>query len=97
MTELDMLKNVEPDHYFHVANGTVIRGILEIDEAISQMSEDTFHYHVNPSKNDFANWIRNAVKDELLASLLEKINDKKETQTAVLRRIVDLFKKNMQL
>ena len=97
MTELDILKNVEPDHYFHVANGTIIRGLLELDEAIAQMSDETFQYHVNPSKNDFANWVRNTIKDEMLASFLEKINDKKETQNIVLRRIVDLFKKNIPI
>lgn len=95
MAELDILKNVDQDHYFHVANGTIIRSLLEMDEALTQMSEETFHYHVNPSKNDFANWIRNTIKDEDLAAALEKINDKPTIQMIILRSIVELFKKNV--
>ncbi|MFH1849927.1 MAG: DUF5752 family protein, partial [archaeon] len=58
----------------------IIRSLHELIDMLETMDEDTFHFHVNESKNDFANWIRGVLGDEDLA---QRISDAR-TRDAVI-------------
>ena len=88
------LGNVNPENYFRVANGTILKNIKELDMAIENMGEETFKCHVSDVRNDFANWIRDIIKDEKLANELLQTKDKNRTQLLILRRILELLTKN---
>ena len=62
--------------------------------AIENMGDETFKCHVSNVRNDFANWIRDVMKDEQLANDLLQVKDKSRTQLLVLRRIVSILAKN---
>ena len=94
MSQNPLLTTVPQEHYFHAANGTIIRGILELDQALEHMSEETFSYHVNSTKNDFANWIRNIIKDEALAAKIGNTDNKQAMQIIVLRRVIEIFQQS---
>jgi len=94
MSDLNLLKDVSRDNFFQVSNGTIIRSMLELDEALENMSNETFQYHVNNYKNDLANWIKDTIKDDVLANKLNGIIDKTKTELIVLRRIIEILKSN---
>jgi hypothetical protein len=72
-------KVIHPQHYFHLRNGKSLKTLDELYHAISQMSDDEFKHHVNPSKNDFANWIAHILERQELASQLFRIKSKEGT------------------
>ena len=86
-----LLAHVNPDNYFRVANGTIIKGLMDLDSSLENMGEETFKYHVNDYRNDFSTWIRDVIKDEKLANELLLTKDKCRTQVLLLRRIVQIL------
>ena len=87
-----LLNDAERDKYFHVANGTVICSVWELEPALAGMGEDTFRYHVNQDKNDFASWAKGVLDDAQLSEGIAAAADKKDMQLAVLRRLVNVLK-----
>ena len=65
---------------FWTNNGLLIHNIQDLINAIRNMPDFTFRYHVNKdnNKNDFADWIRDAYGDDELAMRLEGIMDKEK-------------------
>lgn len=57
-----------------LSNGMVVKSLDDLAEAVSAMSEATFHYHVNVERNDFANWIQDVIGDKDLAMKLSKVH-----------------------
>lgn len=88
-----ILEDVEESKRFWVYNGPVVKNLNELYSAIQVMSDDTFAYHVNESKNDFHNWIRDVCKDERLANRLKNLKKKGEIAEAIKRRIEEASKK----
>ena len=88
------LARVNPDKYFRVANGTIIKSLMELDGSLESMGEETFKYHVNDYRNDFSIWIRDVIKDGKLADELLLSKDKCKTQVLVLRRIISIIGEN---
>ncbi len=69
---------VDPDHHFWTNDGKPIRSITELIQTIKTMSDSVFYHHVNDTKNDFSNWIRDAVKDNALAEHVRGFKTKQE-------------------
>ena len=63
-----LLRDVSPDQAFWVSNGPVLKNLEELSNALPAMSGDTFSHHVNKEKNDFSNWVREAIGDKKLAN-----------------------------
>ena len=86
-----ILSDVNPENYFRVANGTIIKGLTGIDDSLELMGAETFNYHVNDYRNDFSTWAREIMNDEKLANELLLTKDKCRTQLMVLRRIIEIM------
>lgn len=71
-------KIAEPNEYFILNNGRVLKNVFELANSLSSMDDATFSYHVNSDKNDFANWIRGVFEDNGLADKVQKAGDKEE-------------------
>ena len=84
------LKSVSQDKVFYVFEGPVIKNLYELAEALLAMSQKSFSHHVNSSKNDFANWVRDVVDDAILALRLSAQRDKREMEKIVKARIKEL-------
>ncbi len=67
-----LLSNVPEDKIFWSHDGQVFRNLSELESGLNQMTEETYKYHVNGAKNDFAIWVREVVGDDMLAKDLEK-------------------------
>lgn len=91
MKKKDILKDTNPENYFFVQDGKVIKNVLELSRQLDNMTDDIFRHHVNEMKNDFASWIKNVFKQEKLAKELLKTIDKDKTQIIILKYIIKKF------
>lgn len=74
------LADVPQEHVFWCCDGQILKNLRDLRDAFAVMNENTFAYHVNASKNDFHNWVRDIIKDDTLAKDLLKAGN---TMTAV--------------
>ena len=93
MLEFTLKKNVfgeaPEENHFILATGGIIKDLKELAEALEGMNEETFRFHANESKNDFASWTKDIFKEEELAEKLLKANSKSEAHVAVLKHLVN--------
>jgi hypothetical protein len=83
---MGLLDKVEDKRHFPVPQGQefvldnpalpveerTLRSLDDLSEAINLIDPDTFHKHVNPDKNDFANWVEYVFGEVDLANQLRK-------------------------
>jgi hypothetical protein len=69
----------EPKLYFKVANGQIIKNVLELPEAIDGLDAITFNSHVTPFRNDFAKWVFDVFMLSDLSKKLGEVKTKEET------------------
>lgn len=96
ITEQDakrMLADVAEEYTFRCCDGTVFANMNDLGNALGSMSEETFTYHANPTKNDFANWVRDIIKDGKLARDLEKAMTRSQASKSVAARLAFLQNK----
>ena len=82
-----ILADVAPEQCFWINNGPIIRNLQEMADALNYMEDQTFMHHINKDKNDFANWVRDVLKDEELAGKLVKIKSKEKILKEIKNRI----------
>lgn len=87
-----ILDDVKPWDVFRTCNGVYIRNIYELLRYVESCDEYDFRYHVNPAreKDDFADWIRETVRDEELANDLEGEFDREDYAKKIRRRLDSL-------
>ena len=73
--------NIKPKHHFILKGGHIIKNMKELKEAIKFMDKDTFRYHVTKNKNDFAEWVKNIIKDKELSDRMKKSVNKEHILT----------------
>jgi acetate kinase len=67
---------IKPEHYFVLQNGKVIKDLKELAQVLKGIDKKIFEYHVNDSKNDFANWIQYVFKSRKLAETIADLRYK---------------------
>jgi hypothetical protein len=70
------ITSISPEKYFYVSDGSVIRNLAELPEALRRMSPETFTSHVNAEKNDFYNWTRDVFNHSTLARKIKTTKNK---------------------
>ncbi len=68
-----------PEQQFHFHDGQSAGSLEELMRALARISYVEFYRHVNPDKNDFANWVRHTLKEPSLATELERVSSIVET------------------
>lgn len=63
---------------FILHDGSRMYSIKELSLRLESMDQHVFNHHVNPERNDFANWIRDVFKDKGLASRVRECMSKEE-------------------
>ena len=76
-------KDIEPNQYFYLSNGTALKNIDELLDALKAMDDAAFSNHVNEHKNDFANWVRDVFKNEKLANKILSMSSRERTIEAI--------------
>lgn len=57
---------------FKLTNGQELWSLDDLSEAINLIDPDTFMFHVNADKNDFASWVEGVFEEKLLAEYLRR-------------------------
>jgi hypothetical protein len=57
------------------------------------MADETYVFHANTEKNDFTNWVRDVIKDDILAKDLQKATNRTQVAKLVASRIAILSKR----
>ena len=57
------------------------------------MTDETYVFHANTKKNDFSNWVRDIIKDGMLANDLQKATNRAQAAKLVANRMAILSKK----
>jgi hypothetical protein len=81
------LGDVPDDKRFWCQDGKVIKNLKDLEEALNNMSDETFRHHSGEERNDFSNWIRDVVGDEKLARDLSKAKSRIQASKAIAQRI----------
>ncbi|MEM4245198.1 MAG: hypothetical protein QW404_00990 [Candidatus Nanoarchaeia archaeon] len=81
------LNDVPEEYQFWVNDGTTIRNMEQLADALRNMNEETFRYHSNKEKSDFSNWLKDIVGDEKLARDLMKNKNKISAYNKVKERV----------
>ena len=87
------LCDVAPEQCFWVNNGLILKNLDELANALPEMGNDTFYYHMNNEKNDFSAWISDVVGDKALANDLLSSRNKESAFKKVQKRLNSLKKK----
>ncbi|OYT41808.1 MAG: hypothetical protein B6U86_01675 [Candidatus Altiarchaeales archaeon ex4484_43] len=86
----EILSDVPSEKCFWAHNGWIIRNLQEVPIALENMSDETFIYHVNRDKNDFARWINDVIGDKVLAKSIENVKKKDTMIAKIKKRIAQL-------
>jgi hypothetical protein len=78
---------IPEENYFYVCDGSVLRNLEELVQALPHMPDSVFSYHANREKNDFANWVRDVFGKRLLAKKMSKTTDKRSVAKLVFQEI----------
>lgn len=81
------LGDVPDEKRFWCRDGKLLKNLGELEKALNDMSDDTFHYHSSEGRDDFSNWIRDLVGDNKLANDLSKAKSRIQASKAVTQRI----------
>jgi hypothetical protein len=88
-----ILFDVLSENSLELIDKTEIRNLVELVEALKNMSDDIYGYHVSFLKNDFSDWIKNKVKDEKLGLDLFESSTKTEMIKLIEQKISEFDNK----
>ena len=88
-----VLADAPDDKRFFCHDGCVSQNLYQLADCLSHISADSFRHHVNDTRNDFANWVRDVLGDDKLAKDLAKAGNHKEAAELVRSRIAWLKNK----
>lgn len=86
------LDKVPEEKVFWCNDGQVFRGLEDLVEGLDRMSDETFTYHCNESKNDFSIWVLDVIGDGNLATNLKTSKNRQQAHKQVKQRYYDLTK-----
>ncbi len=70
-------------HRFWLKSGKPLKNLHELREELKMIGDVLFRHHVTPERNDFANWVRDCMKNKDLAKELYVCSDQKEMIKAI--------------
>jgi len=81
------LGDVPDDKRFWCHDGKTIKNVRELRKALTDMSDETFHYHLSEGRNDFSKWVREVVADDKLAEDFSRTRSRMQASQVVAARI----------
>jgi|TARA_Y100000310_G_C20682157_1_gene816643 hypothetical protein len=88
-----VLGEAPQEFHFVLNDGRRLKSIYDLIDSLEDMASDTFKFHANTAKNDFATWIHDVFEEKGLSESLQKIDDKLETQRELLNHMVKELRK----
>jgi hypothetical protein len=87
------IKNAPPEHYFVFMDGSTVKNLKELADALEFITDEVFCHHVSQDKNDFCTWIADIFGEPELAEEVKKAEDKRHIQTIIYRFIIESSEK----
>ncbi len=88
-----ILADVTGDRRFFSQDGCACKNLAELSECLGHMSPEVFSHHVNDTKNDLSNWIRDVLGDVTLANELSAVTTLNEAARMTSQRVAWLRRK----
>ena len=88
-----MLVVAEGEQQFWTNDGRILKDMIELRDALSQMERHVFDHHVTGEKNDFADWVEFVLQDTSGASMLRSKKTPSTAATTLSTRLKTLHKK----
>jgi hypothetical protein len=88
-----LLAEVPNEYVFRCHDGLILQGMKELGNDLNSMADETYVFHANTEKNDFTNWVRDVIKDDVLAKDLQKATNRTQAAKRVAGRIAILSKR----
>ena len=79
-----MLERARSENFFRCADGSTLGSVFELENRLRTMGSEEFNRHVNQSRNDFHNWIKDVFHDYELAN--DMLKAKAPAQAAAIIR-----------
>ena len=87
----DLLNDVPREQTFKLHKTEIeIHNLHELADAIEIMSDESYDHHVSAKGNDFANWVKEIVKDTELSEALANSKDRNEALKIVDKRLIEI-------
>ncbi|MFH0740093.1 MAG: hypothetical protein V1819_03140 [bacterium] len=74
---------------FWAKDGRILSDLRDLKNALEEMAEETYAFHVDKTKNDFAKWVEEILKNKKVATELKKAKNKIDA----LKRVGEAIKK----
>ncbi len=87
------MADVPNEYVFRCHNGLILQGMRELGNALNSTADETYVFHANSEKNDFSNWVKDIIKDDMLAKDLQKAKNRTQSAKLVTSRIAILSKR----
>jgi len=71
-------------------DGQIFADLRQLAEGLAAMSDETFAYHSNQDKQDFAVWVREVIEDAWLADELAKATSRSQAAVCVADRLTSV-------
>jgi hypothetical protein len=84
--------NAPQGNEFVLQDGRALGNVRELALALRDMSEATFAFHANETKNDFAYWVRDVFADSKLTNELFRATTREEAADKIEERLAALAK-----
>lgn len=88
---------LEKDKWFYFAGGKSAKDLHELVNALKEIHDEEFSFHVNAGKNDFANWVEGVFNEKDLADEMRTVMEKKDTIDIIKKHLHRHAKKNSSL
>ena len=88
-----LLADVPEEYVFRCYDGQILRNMKELGDVLNTMTYETYVFHANTEKNDFGNWAKDIIKDEMLANDLQKAPNRTQAAKLVASRKAALNKR----
>lgn len=75
------------DNSFWVNDGQVLNSLVALQEALNNMQNEVFAYHVQKDRNDFADWVNFVLCDGKCSSDLRKTKTKDDASVVVSKHL----------
>ena len=72
---------------FWAQDGRILSDLKDLKDALSEMAEETYSFHANKAKNDFAKWTEEVLKNKKVATELKKAKDRMDALKKVAQEI----------
>ena len=88
-----LLADVPKEYAFRCHDGLILQSMKQLGSALNSMTDETYVFHANTEKNDFSNWVRDIIKDGMLANDLQKATNRAQAAKLVASRMAILTKR----